>query len=141
MSVLNANDVMLEVNTGTTLLPVWKMVACITSNDLTGSNDDIVGDSKCGALTLPGNIKFTGSFTGFYKTDPTATEISGGELLNMYQNKTLSQWRERNADSSFYRQYKARLSNYKETYDYNTVVSFNAELNAEGAVSTLPVTS
>ena len=136
MSKLKANEVSLEVNTGTTAEPVWLMVACITANGLDSAADDIDAGSKCGAETIPGDLTWTASFTGFYEKTPTASQISGQGLIDMAQAQEEHEWRMRNDDDTYYRGFTGTLANYTETADYNTVVEFSSDINVKGDIIT-----
>ena len=136
MSKLKGNEVSLEINTGTTAAPVWKVVACITSNTLDSASDDIDGGSKCGAETVPGDITWTASFEGFYEKTPTATQISGGDLIDLAQAQESHDWRMHNADDTYYRGFNGVLSNYSENVDYNTLATFSSDVNIKGLLIT-----
>jgi hypothetical protein len=136
MSKLKGNEVSLEVNTGTDVAPVWAVVACITSNGLDSASDDIDGGSKCGPETLSGDITWTGSFEGFYEKTPTGTQVSGGELIDMYQAQLEHQWRMHNADDTYYRGFVGTLANYSESVDYNALATFTSDINVKGLLIT-----
>lgn len=129
MSKLTGNEIALEVNTGTALAPVWKTAVCITTNGLSSSDNNIDAGSKCGAEIIPGLITWTSSFEGYAEKAPTTGQISIAILIGYAIDQTVRSWRMINADESYYRGFDAILSNYKEQADYNTVVTFTADLN------------
>lgn len=137
MNKLQSNDVVLELNTGTSISPVWKAVLCISQNGLNGSDTEINGESKCGADYAPGIIKWQAPIRGFYEKTPNGlTELSGQELINLYQAQQYHTWRMRNTDFTYYRQFEAYLSGYTENTDLNTFAVFNGNLNIRGSVIT-----
>lgn len=129
MSKLTGNEVALEVNTGTALVPVWKTAVCVTTNGLTSSSDDIDASSKCGAEIIPGLLTWTASFEGFAEKAPTTGQISLAIVIGYAMDQTVRSWRMVSADETYYRGFDAILSNYAEQLDYNTVVTFSADLN------------
>lgn len=135
MSVkLAANDVLLQVNMGTDLLPDWRDVACITDNGLDSASDEIEASSKCGIETIPGEVSWNVSLGGFYDLTPSSTQVSGQELIEMRQNKEYRNWRMRNAPNTYYRGFYAYLSGYSEDAPYNDMVTFDGELAIQGAL-------
>lgn len=138
MSILQGNAVSLEVNTGTIVAPVWFVTACITENGLDKASDEIDGGSKCGPLTVPGTATWSASVGGFYELDPTATQASGELMFDYANDEVERQWRMRNADNSYYRVFLARVGNYTEQADYNTLVNFTGDLLINGLVSKTP---
>lgn len=141
MSKLKGNDVLLQGNTGTDLAPVWKTVACITQNGLDSAADTLDGGSKCGQDQETGDITWTASFTGFYEKTPDPDQMSGGEIIALYQNKTVMPWRMINDDLTYYRGFTGSLANYGEQADYNTLVEFSSDINIKGAlITTAPTT-
>lgn len=141
MPKLKANDVLMEVNMGTTLAPNWKVVACVTSNGLDSASDEINADSKCGIDRIPGEVSWTGSIEAFYELVPGTTQISGQDLINIRQNGTYYDWRMRNAAQTYYRGFNAYLSGYTEDLPYNDIVKLTAEMTVKGAlILTAPTT-
>jgi hypothetical protein len=131
---LLGDAVSLEVNTGTTELPVWKMIACITANGLDSATEEIDGDSKCGPDPLIGNITWSATVEGFYDLSPDAGFLSGQGLLVIYKSKVLKEYRMKNADGTYYRGFSARLANYKEKADHKTIVTFSTDLKIPGDI-------
>ncbi|WP_126244338.1 phage tail tube protein [Chitinophaga rhizosphaerae] len=138
MAKLKANDVGLFLNTGTTAVPVWKVLACLTATDIDLAVEELNGDSKCGIDREAGDVTWTGSFEGFFKLDPTSTEVSGENLLEIAQAKTKKEWKISNSDDSYYRAFTAYISSYNESAPYNEFVTFSGELNVSGTVATAP---
>lgn len=131
---LRANDVLLEFNTGTTLAPVWKSVACVTANDLDSASDEIEASSKCGIDKIPGDVSWSVTFEGFYDLDPALDQISGQDLIAMRQAKTFTNWRMRNAGNTYYRAGYAYLNDYSESAPYNDIVKLSGGLSIQGAL-------
>lgn len=141
MSKLKANDVLLQVNIGTTLLPDWRDVACITDNGIDSASDTIDASSKCGVENIPGEVTWSASIGGFYELDPTMLQISGQKLIEMRQAKTYAYWRMRNAANTYYRGFYAYLSGYTEDAPYNDMVKFTSDVSIQGAlIITAPTT-
>jgi hypothetical protein len=141
MSKLKANDVLLQANLGTVLLPDWRDVACLTDNGIDSASDEIDASSKCGVENIPGDVSWTASIGGFYELDPTSTQLSGQKLIEMRQNKTYVNWRMRNAANTYYRGFYAYLSGYSEDLPYNDMVKFTGDLSIQGAlITTAPTT-
>lgn len=142
MSKLKANDVLLQVDLGSINGQAgpadWRDVACITGNGLDSASDNINGDSKCGIDQQPGLVSWTSPIEGFYELDPSATQISGEDLINMRQANPAPfyNWRMRNADNSYYRGFYGYLSGYSEDAPYNDLVKFTAEVSIKGALIT-----
>lgn len=136
MSKLKGNEVSLDVNTGSDVAPVWQTAACITSNSLDSSSDDIDGGSKCGAETVPGDITWTASFEGFYEKEPNGGQISGGNLIGMAMSQESRQWRMKSVDGLYYRGFEGVLANYSESVDYNTLATFTSDINIKGTLIT-----
>lgn len=66
-----------------------KVIACLTSKELSNSNGVIDGSSDCGDEYLPGD-KFEQSFAieGFTTLGATATKVSSSELYTYWTGKT-----------------------------------------------------
>lgn len=133
---LKSNDVGLYMNTGTEGAPVWKLMACLSSNGLDGQTAEMNGDSKCGIDRAAGDTTFTASFEGFYEKTPTVNQVSGQDLIDVFQSKEQKQWEMRNADSTYYRGFTAYISTYSEDLPYNEFATFSGELNISGTVVT-----
>lgn len=138
--ILQGNAVLFEANTGTILAPVWKLAACVTTNGLDKASDEIDGGSKCGPLTVPGTATWTASVGGFFELDPLTTQVSGETMFGWGKDESERQWRMRNADNSYYRVFLARIGNYNEQADYNTLVNFTADLLINGVPDNTPPT-
>lgn len=115
----------------------WRDVACITGNGLDSASDAINGDSKCGTDQQPGVVSWSSSIEGFYEMDPTATQVSGQDLINIRQSKAFYNWRLRNADNSYYRGFYGYLSGYSEDAPFNDIVKFTAEVSVSGDLITV----
>lgn len=138
---LNGNDVLLQFNMGTTGSPLWKDVTCIDANSLESASDEINGDSKCGIDRQPGDVSWTVPIGGFYELEPTATQISGQELIGIRTNKDFVDFRMRNATNTFYRAGNAYLSEYSEDMPFNELVKWTGTLSVKGDLVTVAPSS
>lgn len=142
MAKIKSNNVGLFLNTGTEGAPVWKLMACLTDHGLDGETTEMNGDSKCGIDRDAGDTTWSASFEGFFERAPTVNQISGQQLIDLFQAKEKKQWKIVDAtDDSYYRGFTAYISSYSETGTYNEFVTFSGALNVSGnVITTAPTT-
>lgn len=139
------DKIMLELDTSTTDVPDWKLVACVTTSDLDGTRQTIDVASKCGPGTLPGNPTDTANFAGFMSTniDP-ATQVSLNDIRSVYKNNTIAHWRFLDIDTTgaeFYREFYGGLTTWNESFNTNEAVTFTAAIAINGGtIDTAPTT-
>lgn len=144
MGKLNGDEIVLELNTGTTISPVWSLVVCITEQDLDLQAEEIDANSKCGTDTLVGQITTTANFTGFFDDEPDAGAVSMNELFEIIQAKELKEWRMLNSEGDgdkYYRGFTGRLSAFNESANTGEAVTFTATISVSGAVDTTAPTT
>lgn len=136
---LNGDEIVLELNTGTTEAPVWSLVVCITEQDLDLQAEEIDANSKCGTDTLVGQITTAVNFTGFFDSTPDAGAVSMNELMAIIQAKQAKEWRMlSSADDgeTYYRGVTGRLTAFNESANTGEAVTFTATVSVSGEVIT-----
>lgn len=122
-------------------VPVWKMVACITTSDIDGSRDTIDVASKCGPGQLAGQQTDTSNFAGFFIKDPTVDQVSMNTIASAYDDGLVHHWKYADADEIYYREFLGSITAYNENTDNNTAITFTAAVAIEGGVTRTPPTT
>lgn len=91
-------------------------------------------DTDCGSFSGLGAVNWTVDIEGLLNLTPEgATEVSGGTMLGYANNQTLV-YIKFLYGTDIYRQGAGYLSNYKETFETNSLVSFTATFTNNGAL-------
>ncbi len=109
-----------------------KIVACLTSKELTGSNGAIDASSDCGNEYLPGDlVEQSFAIEGFTTLGATATKVSTSDLYTYWTGKTtfhaeIKRATEVAGDLSYAGD--VFVSDFSTTASDNEVVTFSATL-------------
>lgn len=139
MPKIKGDDIVLEVNTGTEVSPVWNLVVCITEQDLDLQRETIDASSKCGNDQLSGQLTINANFTGFFDTAPTGGAVSMNELMGYILNDDSKQWRMLSSEddgATYYRQFNGSLTAFNESANSNEPGTFTAGIAVQGTVIT-----
>ena len=138
---ISSEVLILEANTGTELSPTWTKLVCLTEKSFNGDTNSvsIVTDCNDGyESTLPGKKTWNMSFSGYANSDPGANEGSYEKTYELWDDRTVTDFRIRNSDNSYYRQGKAFVSNVSETTSAGDYLQFSGTITGNGAVYTTP---
>jgi hypothetical protein len=138
---ISSEVLILEANTGTEVSKVWTKLACLTEKSFNGDTNSvsIVTDCNDGyESTLPGKKTWNMSFSGYANSDPEAGEGSYETAYDLWDLRTVTDFRIRNNDNSYYRQGKAFISNVSETTSAGDYLQFSGTITGNGAVYTTP---
>jgi hypothetical protein len=131
----------LQANIGTELSKIWKTLACLTEKSFNGDTNSvsIVTDCNDGyENTLPGKKTWNMSFSGYANADPGANEGSYETTYDLWDERTVTEFRIRNNDNSYYREGKAWISNVSETTSAGDYLQFSGTITGNGAVYNTP---
>lgn len=138
MSKISAKDILISVNTGTDLVPVWKKVACSTSDGFSGSTDVVTINSKCTsgwADSEPGNKSWSFSNESYAETEPAADALSYDEIFDLWKADTVATFKIESINSGEYlRQGLGFISSLGETASNGDYLTFNLEITGKGEV-------
>lgn len=93
---IESKKIGLYVNTGTVLIPVWKLAVCSSSDGFSGSTDAVTTSTKCDdgwVSSLPGDKSWSFSHSALAIKLPSATEVSFKQLQDIWKAGTISQWK------------------------------------------------
>jgi hypothetical protein len=139
---ISSEVLLLEANVGNDLYPTWKKLACLTEKSFNGDTNSvsIVTDCNDGyESTLPGKKTWNMSFSGYANGDPDADEGSYETTYNLWDNRTVTDFRVRNSDNSYYREGKGFISNVSETSSAGDYLQFSGTITGNGVVYSSPV--
>lgn len=139
MSEIKSKDIGLYFNTGTFAVPVWKLVACSTTDGFSGSTDAVTVSNKCEGgwvKSLPGDKSWSFSNASYAKKTPDANQISYEELFEMWTNDTVGQWKlESLIANEYLRIGEGYISALGETADSGDYLQFDLTVNGNGPVA------
>jgi len=133
----------LEVNTGTTLSPVWAKLVCLTEKSFSGTTASVDISTDCdGGFTtpLPGKRSWSMSFSGVAATDPAVGEGSYETTYDYWENATVTEFRIRSLDNSYYREGRAWINDVSEPSSTGDYLQFSGSITGSGAVTNTPST-
>jgi hypothetical protein len=138
---ISSEVLVLEANTGTDAVPVWKKLACLTEKSFNGDTNSvsIVTDCNDGyESTLPGKKTWNMSFSGYANADPDANEGSYEMTYDLWDMRTVTDFRIKNSGNTYYREGKGFISNVSETTSAGDYLQFSGTITGNGAVYTTP---
>lgn len=139
LNEIASKDIGLYFNTGTTEAPVWKLVACSTSDGFSGSTDNVSVSNKCeGAWTknLPGDRSWSFSNSSYAQKVPLATQLSQEEVFDLWANSTVGQWKlESLIEDEYLRIGQGYISDLGETADSGDYLQFDLTIQGDGPVA------
>ena len=110
----------------------YKNVVCKKVSNLNLDSSVNKEETDCGSFSGLGAVNWTVDIEGLLNLTPnTATEVSGNEMLGYANDQTLV-YVKFVYSTDIYRQGAGYLSNYKETYETNSLVSFSATFTNNG---------
>ncbi len=139
MAEIKSKDVFLSFNTGTPEIPVWKIVACSTSDGFTGTTDAVAINNKCQgdwAAALPGDKSWSFSNASYAQKEAAANQISQDELFDLWTEGTVGEWKIESVDPTddYLRQGDGWISNLGETAATGDYLQFDLSINGTGPV-------
>ncbi|AGO48502.1 phage tail protein [Cellulophaga phage phi18:2] len=138
MAEIKSKDVFLSYNTGSDEAPVWKIVACSTSDGFTGSTDAVSINNKCQgdwAASLPGDKSWSFSNGSYAQKEAAANQISQDELFDLWASGEVGTWKIESIEPGEYlRQGLGWVSNLGETADTGDYLQFDLSITGTGEV-------
>lgn len=143
MAEILGKEIVLSVNTGTALVPIWKIIGCAESDGFSGSTDTISISNKCVngfTKNLTGDKSWSFSNTTVMPKVPDAGFISYDDLFGLWVNDSKdgdgesAQFKLENitgADFIYYRMGRAFISDLGE--QVNAGEAFKADLTITGS--------
>lgn len=131
----------LEANTGTTLSPTWTKLACLTEKSFNGDTNSVTITTDCNEnyeSQLPGKKNWNISFSGYANSDPGAGEGSYETSYDLWDGRTVTDFRIRNSDNSYYREGLGWMSSISETTSAGDYLQFSGTITGSGAVVKTP---
>lgn len=138
-SFIASEVLILEANIGTELVPDWKKLVCLTEKSWSGTTavTDITTDCNEGYTSpLPSKKSWTMSFSGLASADPTVDEGSYETMFDLWDNRTVTGFRIRNAGETYYRGGDGFISDLSEPSSAGDYLNFSGTITGTGAVST-----
>lgn len=138
-SFLASEVLILEANVGTDIVPDWKKLVCLTEKSWSGTTGvtDITTDCNDGFTSpLPSKKSWTMSFSGLASTDPAVAEGSYETVYDLWDNRTVTGFRIRNAGNTYYRGGTGFISDLSEPSSAGDYLNFSGTITGSGAVST-----
>lgn len=134
-----SKDIGLYYNTGTDAVPVWKLVACSTTDGFSGSTDNVAVSNKCeGNWTknLPGDRSWSFSNNSYAQKVPLANQLSQEEVFALWAESTVGTWKLESINPNEYlRQGSGWISDLGETSDSGDYLQFDLTIQGNGPVS------
>lgn len=113
----------------------YKTVVCKKVANLNLDSAVNKEDTDCGSFSGLGAVNWTVDIEGLLNLTPDgATEVSANEMIGYANNQTLVYVKFIYA-SNIYRQGAGYLSNFKETFETNSLVSFTATFTNNGPLA------
>lgn len=133
----------LEANLGTTITPDWKKLVCLTEKSFNASTGttEIATDCNDGfTITKPAKKSWDMSWSGYASVNPDANEGSYQECYDLWDARTETEFRIRNADDSYYREGVGFISTLSESSSQGDYLQFSGTITGQGAVIISPAT-
>ena len=133
----------LEANTGTDVAPVWTKLVCLTEKSFSGTTASIDVSTDCDdsfSAPLPSKKSWSMSFSGLASINPQANEGSYETTYSLWDDRTITGFRIRNMDDSYYREGLGWISDVSEPSSAGDYLKFSGTITGSGAVSTVPST-
>jgi hypothetical protein len=131
----------LEANTGTTVAKIWTKLVCLTEKSFSGTTAavDIVTDcNEDFSSPQPGKKSWSMAYSGYANKSPAANEGSYETVYELWDMKTVTEFRIRNADNSYYREGRGFISDVSEPSSAGDYLQFSGTITGNGAVITSP---
>jgi hypothetical protein len=138
-SFIASEVLVLEANMGTTVTPIWKKIVCLSEKSFNGTTSatDIVTDCNEGFTNpQPSKKSWTISFSGYAATDPAVGEGSFETTYQLWDNRTITEFRIRNAGNTYYRAGRGWLSDVSEPSSAGDYLQFSGTITGNGPVAT-----
>jgi len=139
MAEIKSKDIGLYYNSGTTEVPVWKLIACSTSDGFSGSTDAVTVSNKCEdgwVKSLPGDKSWSFSNSSYAQKTPTASQYSYEEVFELWVNDTVGQWKLESINADEYlRIGEGWISDLGESAESGDYLTFDITITGNGAVS------
>lgn len=134
---INGKDVVLFVKRINAVSPetTFKTIACLDSNDFSGSVEKKTINNKCtggweGGISGIGN--WTISASGQAIATAEAAEVNYQSLVDIWIKKETVEIKMANADGSYYRAGEALITDFSETASTDEPLSFSATFSGLG---------
>lgn len=140
MASIKGKEVVLQLSqNGST----WKQIVCEVGHSLNLSRSTNSVETKCYGGTVStsvGALSGTIDFTGIFETQPSATDLSGDDILGYLSNANLLFWREMHgvAGDELYRSGRGYVTSYTEDKQVADSVTCDFTLTIDGAVAIAP---
>ena len=148
-STVLGNDLIIYIDTITSLnaRPTddtnYKAVACLTTNGMELSTEDIDTTSKCSGRfkeSDSGDVSWSFSGDGNAIDDTQVAEVNYQTLIDLAISGEKFWVKTANPSNEIIREGIARISSYSETYDRNTPFTFSATFQGSGELYTIQLT-
>jgi predicted secreted protein len=135
---IKSKDILLSYNTGTPEIPVWKIVACSTSDGFSLATDAVAVNNKCQgdwAAALPGDKSWSFSNSSYAQKTPGLNQISQDELFDLQSTGEVGEWKlESIVPGDYLRQGQGWVSALSETADTGDYLQFELSITGTGPV-------
>ena len=133
--------IVLEANTGTEVAPVWVKLVCLSEKSFSGTTASVDIQTDCGdqyTTPLPSKKSWTMGASGVANMNPSANEGSYDTAYDLWENGTVTGFRERNIANTYVREGKGFITDISETSSAGDYLNFSLTIQGSGAVSTTP---
>lgn len=128
----------LEANTGTLVTPIWTKLVCLTEKSFSANTASVDITTDCDAgytAPQPGKKSWSMTYSGYASTDPAANEGSYETAYDLWENRTVTNFRIRTLDNSYYREGVAWISDISEPSSTGDYLQFSGTITGSGAVT------
>ena len=144
MAEISAKDIGLYYNSGTKAVPVWKLIACSTSDGFSGSTDSVTVSNKCEAgwvRSLPGDKSWSFSNSSYAQKVPGVNQYSYDDIFDLWVGDTIGQWKlESITPGEYLRIGDGWISDLGESAESGDYLTFDITITGSGAVSNVITT-
>jgi len=144
MAEISAKDIGLYYNSGTKAVPVWKLIACSTSDGFSGSTDAVTVSNKCEAgwvRSLPGDKSWSFSNSSYAQKVPGVNQYSYDDIFDLWVGDTIGQWKlESITPGEYLRIGDGWISDLGESAESGDYLTFDITITGSGAVTNVITT-
>ena len=144
MAEISAKDIGLYYNSGTKAVPIWKLIACSTSDGFSGSTDAVTVSNKCEAgwvKNLPGDKSWSFSNSSYAQKVPLANQFSYNDIFDLWTNDTVGWWKlESIIPGEYIRFGQGWISDLGESAESGDYLTFDITITGNGPVDNLITT-
>ena len=144
MAEISAKDIGLYYNSGTVAIPVWKLIACSTSDGFSGSTDAVTVSNKCTSgwvKSLPGDKSWSFSNSSYAQKVPGVNQYSYDDIFDLWVGDTIGQWKlESITPGEYLRIGDGWISDLGESAENGDYLTFDLTITGSESVSNVVTT-